>query len=147
MNKTEKKSDLFSILPPDEIRFVFSRSSGPGGQNVNKVNTRATLIFDLPNSSQFNDEEKAKIRQILRNCLDKNGCIQIHCQQYRSQLANRNAAKNRLQILLQRALRPRKVRKKTKIPKSVVDKRLRDKKHRSEIKRIRSDAPRRDKNF
>lgn len=138
MNKTGKKAALPDTFQPEEIQFMFSRSSGPGGQNVNKVNTRVTLIFHLPDSAQFTDKEKSKIRRALRRYLDKNGRIQIHCQQYRSQLANRNAAMARLRNLLQKALEPKKVRKKTKIPRGAVEKRLEEKKRRSEIKRFRS---------
>lgn len=123
---------------PGEIQFVFSRSSGPGGQNVNKVNTRVTLIFRLSDSAQFNDEEKNRMRQALKNKVDKNDCIQIHCQQYRSQSANREAALKRLERLLQKALEPPAIRRKTKIPQGAVEKRLRSKEHRSRVKRLRS---------
>ncbi len=126
---------------PDEIQFLFSRSSGPGGQNVNKVNTRVTLLFDLSKTERFTQTEKAKIRRSLKRYLDKNGCVHIHCQEYRTQSANRKAALERLLALLEKALRPRKVRRKTRIPRGAVEKRLRNKKRRSEIKQQRTEPP------
>ena len=134
----KKTSFTIEEFQPGEIQFVFSRSSGPGGQNVNKVNTKATVIFHLAETARFNEEEKNRIRHALRTYLDKNGCLQVHCQEYRSQWANRNAALERLDKLLHMALRPRKIRKQTKIPRGAAEKRLKNKKQRAEIKRLRS---------
>lgn len=144
MSKKTEKSDFPNNLLPSDIRFVFSRSSGPGGQNVNKVSTRVTLIFNLPNSSQFTEDEKMRIRRVLKGYMDKNGCIRIHSQKYRSQLANRNAAMVRIQVLLHKALEPQKIRRKTKIPRGAIEKRLQNKKQRSEIKRMRGGQERPD---
>jgi ribosome-associated protein len=138
MSTTGNKSFAFQEFRPEEIRFLFSRSGGPGGQNVNKVNTKVTLIFHLADSARFSREEKDRIRHTLKYCLDKNDCIQVHCQKYRSQSANREAALKRLEALLQKALTPRKVRRKTKIPQGSVEKRLRSKEHRARVKRLRS---------
>jgi ribosome-associated protein len=138
MSKAKNNPSLSGEFQPGEITFLFSRSSGPGGQNVNKVNTKVTLLFHLADCARFRDWEKDRIRQVLKNSLDKNDCVVIQCQQHRSQSANRKAALERLESLLQKALTPRTIRRKTKIPQGSVERRLRSKEHRSRVKRLRS---------
>lgn len=128
-------------IPESLLTFAFSRSSGPGGQNVNKLNTRVSVSLDIENCSYFTDDQKRKLAHKLGNRMDKQGILQVVCQEYRSQHANRHAAVERLAGLVAEALRPIKVRKTTKPPKRAVEKRLQKKKQRSQQKKLRSEKP------
>ena len=123
----------------DELVFKFSRSGGPGGQNVNKLNTRVTLFFDVTNASGFSDVQKKRILQRLATRTDKNGVIRVVSQKYRTQKANRRVALERLVELLREALTKKRVRKKTKVPKWAKQRRLEEKKRRSTLKRQRTE--------
>jgi len=122
----------------DELFFKASRSSGPGGQNVNKVNTRITLFFDVANCESFSDVQKRRILSRLATRADKNGLVRVASQKYRTQKANRRAAVERLQQLLAEALKTRPVRKKTKIPYAAKKRRLEEKRRRSLLKQQRA---------
>src|SRR4030042_1772952 len=122
----------------DELVFKGSRSGGPGGQNINKVNTRVTLLFDVANSGSLSDWQKQRILTHLATRTDKNGVLRVASQKFRTQRANRNAAVERLQDLLTGALKIRPVRKKSKIPYSEKQRRLEQKRRRSLLKRQRS---------
>ncbi len=122
----------------DELIFKASRSSGPGGQNVNKVNTRITLLLDVANCGSFSDVQKRRILTRLATRADKNGQVRVVSQKFRTQKANRRAAVERLQQLLAEALKTRPVRKKTKIPYAAKKRRLEEKKRRSLLKQQRA---------
>ena len=122
----------------DELIFKASRSSGPGGQNVNKVSTRVTLLFDVANCEDFSDVQKRRILTRLASRADKNGVIRVVSQRFRTQKANRTAALERLRQLLREVLRTRHVRKKTRVPKHAQQKRLEEKKRRSLLKQQRA---------
>ena len=124
-------------LPEDEIRFTFSRSGGPGGQNVNKVNTRVTLWFDVSASSSLSDEQKQKLQHRLGNRITRDGTLQIISAQFRTQKANREDALRRFVELVAAALHERPRRKKTKIPKRAKEARLQAKKQRGALKTSR----------
>jgi len=128
-------------IPEDEIVLTFSRSSGPGGQNVNKLNTRVTLYFDPTGSKVLTDEEKQRIYKKFKSNLEKDGSLKIICQTHRTQAANRKAAIERLQELLSEALREPKIRHKTKVPWAAKLKRLEKKRRRSFLKKQRSNIP------
>lgn len=125
-------------IPDDELRFTFSRSSGPGGQNVNKVNSRVTLWFDVQGSSSLTELQKNKIRDRLANRINEAGILSITSTSYRTQRANREDAVQRFQDLIAAALTVRPVRKKTKIPRRIHEKRLQIKKRRGMIKSVRA---------
>jgi len=131
----EIKKGIF--ISEDELVFKASRSSGPGGQNVNKVSTRVTLLFDVAGCDRFSDSQKMRILKRLRTRADKNGVLHIVSQRHRSQRANRAAAKERLVELLAGALAKKPVRKKTKVPASAIQRRLDEKKQRSGLKKQR----------
>ena len=125
------------LIPRAELRFRTSRSSGPGGQNVNKVETRVELLFDLANTASLTEEQRARATAALRSRLDEDGVLHIVAEVHRSQYRNREEAVDRFVTLLQHALRPRKVRHSTKIPRGVREARLQQKKQRAETKRLR----------
>jgi ribosome-associated protein len=127
-----------TFLSDDELVFRTSRSGGPGGQNVNKLNTRVTVLFDVAGSPSLSDEQKQRIGRALSNRTDKEGILRVVSQKFRSQEANRRAAVERLQQLLRDALRPVPVRRKTKIPAGARERRLQEKKQRSRLKRERA---------
>jgi len=130
---TEKTS-----ISEDELTFKTSRSGGPGGQNVNKLNTRVTVLFDVAGSPSLSDEQKQQIRSQLANRVNKHGILRVVSQKHRSQEANRQAAVERLQQLLQEALKPRPMRRKTKVPAGARERRLKEKKQRGLLKRLRA---------
>ena len=126
------------FIDEKSLTFKASRSSGPGGQNVNKVNTRITLFFDLAGCETLLDAQKLKIRNSLASRVDKNGVIRISSQKHRTQGENRNATMERLLQLLADALKKRPTRKKTVVPRSARERRLGLKKKRSLLKQERS---------
>lgn len=107
-----------------ELTFKTSRSGGAGGQNVNKVETKVTLIWSIANSELFSAEQKELLSQRLVNKLNKDGNLQFDASDSRSQLQNKDTAFARLLNMLEGALRSSKKRVATKIPKSVVLNRL-----------------------
>ena len=125
-------------ISEDELVFKNSRSSGPGGQNVNKVNTRVTLFFDVANCGNLSDWQKRRILTRLATRSDKNGVLRVVSQKFRTQRANRNAAVERLQELLADALKTMPIRKKSKVSYAAKKRRLEEKKRRSLLKRQRS---------
>lgn len=133
----EIKDNLF--IHEDELVFEFSRSSGPGGQNVNKVNTRVTLFFDVANSASVSDVQKRRILRRLATRANKGGVIRVVSQKYRTQKANRKVVVERLVELLREAMKRRPVRKKTKVPEWAKQKRLEEKKRRSMLKQQRTE--------
>ena len=131
----EIKEGIF--ISEDELVFTASRSSGPGGQNVNKVNTRVTVIFDVMNCGTLSDEQKLQILEHLSTRANKDGVIRVVSQRHRTQKANREAATGRLVELLREALESKTARKKTKVPYKSKLQRLEEKKRRSILKQRR----------
>jgi len=127
------------FISEDELVFKFSRGGGPGGQNVNKVNTRVTVLFDAANSGSFTDEQKGQILKRLASRADKDGVIRVVSQRYRTQKANRRAAVERLEELLREALKKKAVRKKTRVPEAARRERLEKKKRRGFLKKQRAE--------
>jgi ribosome-associated protein len=126
------------LIPESELQFTTSRSGGPGGQHVNKVNSRVTLHFNVKESSRLSSQQKRRIMACLRTRVNKEGVLRLHSQKYRSQSANRHDLLERFGSLLDVALRPRPPRVPTKISKSVKEKRLQEKKRHAQLKRTRS---------
>jgi ribosome-associated protein len=123
------------LIPDDEIGERFIRSSGPGGQNVNKVASAVQLRFDVRNSPSLT--ELARSALLLGGGLTRDGVLVITAQRFREQERNRADARARLVEILRRAATPKTPRRATKIPKASKRKRLDNKKHRAEIKRGR----------
>jgi ribosome-associated protein len=136
MDKKEK-----NIVPEDEITEQFSRSSGAGGQNINRVSTKAEARWNIEASAAFTDEEKEKIKQTLKNRINEKGELIIRSQEERSQSQNREQAIKRLNKLVQAALKPEKERVATKPTLASKKRRLQEKKRLGEKKRTRSEKP------
>ena len=132
------KVDATLSIPLDEVVFSASRSSGPGGQNVNKVSTRMTLSFDVGNSPSLSEEQRGTIQRRLANRIDKNGVLALHSQSFRTQQANRQDAIDRFVALLQDALKKRKPRKPTRVSRAAKQRRVEAKRRHSEKKRQRT---------
>ena len=122
-----------------EVEFIFatSRSSGPGGQNVNKVNTKVELRFMIDKSSLLTDLEKLKIKSKLKNRITGEGELIIVAQSERSQLKNKENTIERFYQLIGMALKPVKKRKTTSPTRSSIEKRLKLKKEKSQRKALR----------
>lgn len=122
-----------------EINYKAVRSSGAGGQNVNKVSSKVELHFDLPSSAAFSDEEKDRLLKKLQSRLTKNEELILQCDESRSQHKNREIVTQRFLELIQEGLKKPKPRKKTKPSKAAKLKRLREKKIQSQKKSSRRD--------
>ncbi|MFY9150555.1 MAG: alternative ribosome rescue aminoacyl-tRNA hydrolase ArfB [Prolixibacteraceae bacterium] len=128
------------IYIPDitpELQFLTSRSSGPGGQNVNKVNSKVEVRLDIPNSALLSDDQKAILQTKLSTKISSEGILSVLSQKDRSQLVNKEDAIRKLNLLISKALTPAKRRKSTRPTKSSVEKRLSTKKIKSGIKQNR----------
>ena len=120
-----------------ELQFKAVRSSGAGGQNVNKVSSKVVLSFDLKNANSLSIEEKLLLETNLSSRLTKDQILILNCDEDRSQLKNKEIVIKRFLTIIEQGLYIPKIRKATKIPKSVIRKRLKDKKNLSETKRNR----------
>ena len=125
-------------IRPGEVRFHFIRSSGPGGQNVNKVATAVQLRFDVCNSASLTPEIKDRLMRMAGNRLTQNGEIVIEARRFRSQQMNREDALERLARLLERACVPPKPRHRTKPSRAARLGRLETKRRRSKTKQLRT---------
>ena len=120
-----------------ELQYKAVRSSGAGGQNVNKVSSKVVLSFDLKNSKVLSDEEKMLLEMNLASRLTNDQILILNCDEDRSQLKNKEIVTKRFLAIIEQGLHIPKIRKSTKIPKSVIRKRIKDKKNVSEIKKNR----------
>jgi ribosome-associated protein len=124
-------------IPEEELTFATSRSGGPGGQNVNKLETRVTLRFDLAGSAVLSEEQKSRLRERLATRITKDGVLQVTSQRHRTQGANREAAVERFAELLRESFREETPRKKTRPSRAAKARRLDEKRRQSLRKRER----------
>ncbi|MEE9297075.1 MAG: alternative ribosome rescue aminoacyl-tRNA hydrolase ArfB [Phycisphaerae bacterium] len=125
------------LIPCSDLRFEFSRSPKPGGQNVNKVNTRVTLRFDIGGCASLTEAQRARIRERLSTRVTTADVLFVTASRHRTQAANRRAATERFVELVAEALKPRKPRTTTRVPAAARARRLEEKKRRSQLKRMR----------
>ena len=125
------------VIPTNEIQLRFSRSSGPGGQNVNKIESQVEIIFNIDQSKVLSSFQKSILLDKLHNKL-RNGCISIKVQERRTQYENRQLALHKLTTMLKdKLMSNKKTRKITKPTRASQKKRVESKKRRGEIKRSR----------
>jgi ribosome-associated protein len=120
-----------------ELNYKAVRSSGAGGQNVNKVSSKVVLYFDLKNSKALSEEEKNRLETKLASRLSTDLVLNLNCDEDRSQLKNKSIVTKRFLDIITNGLLIPKIRKATKITKSVIRKRIKDKKNISDIKKSR----------
>lgn len=128
---------IFSHLI-SEISFKASRSSGSGGQHVNKVSSKVELNFDVLNSKVLTEDQKEKIYSKLESRINSDGILQVVSQEGRSQFGNKKKTVEKFRELIDACYVDTKKRKPTAVPKAVKEKRLLKKKHKAEIKKMRS---------
>ena len=125
------------VIPSRELKWRFSRSSGPGGQKVNKTNTRVEIIFNIKESKVLNDYQKKVLTKKLKTKLI-NDCICLAVQEERNQLLNRQIAIKRISSEIRNSLKnSSKIRKATKPSKASQNRRLDSKKKRGQLKKNR----------
>ena len=127
--------DIEKII--SELNFKAVRSSGSGGQNVNKVSSKVVLNFDLNASQALSDEEKLLLQENISARLTSENILILNCDEDRSQLKNKEVVTKRFLEIIKKGLYVPKVRKATKVPKAVIKKRIKDKKNVSDLKQSR----------
>jgi ribosome-associated protein len=133
-------TDILSI-PLSELEFRTSRSSGPGGQHKDRSETRVELRFDVARSPSLDEDQRGRVMARLTTRVDSAGVLHLTSQRFRSQRRNREEVLRRFQILLARALTRPKKRHPTKPPLQAEERRLAEKRRRSEVKRLRRKVP------
>lgn len=128
------------VIPGDELVLQFSRSGGPGGQNVNKVESRVTLRYDVRRSRSLTEDQRLLLLEKLAGRLTKEGELVLHSSGHRERKRNEVAARERLLEILTTALAPRIARKETKPTRASRRRRVEGKRRRSEVKRGRGRA-------
>jgi ribosome-associated protein len=124
-------------IPRSELEYRATRSSGPGGQHVNTSSTRVELWWNLELSSALGEPQRALLRERLANRVDAEGWLRLVESGTRSQLRNRETVTERFAELLERAVRPRKTRRATRVPAKEKKRRLEAKRQRAAVKRLR----------
>jgi ribosome-associated protein len=137
VTKTSMPPNINTSIIRRELVFTASRSDGPGGQNVNKVNSKITLKFDILNSKVLDEDQKNAVIGKLASEVTKDGVLILTSQEYRSQLQNKEVVISKFEKLLSRAFEKKKKRKATKPSKSSVQERITQKKRNAEKKKWR----------
>lgn len=139
--KSSMKEDIVVqegiTIPGHELEITASRSSGPGGQNVNKVSTRITIRWNVRDTDALTEEQKKRVLNTLKNEITEDGDLLIHESESRSQFQNKEKALKHLAARIKKALKVPKRRLKSTISRAVKESRLHAKKERSSVKRLR----------
>jgi len=138
-----KINDNLSIKD-EEIRFTYSRSPGPGGQNVNKTATKVTLWFDVSGSASLSADQRRRLCAALSTRIGRDGRLRVSGWRHRTQSANRREVLARFVVLLASAMRPKRPRRATRPSRAARERRLREKRLRGRQKEARSWRPSRD---
>jgi ribosome-associated protein len=136
--------DILATIDEKELQWVYVQSSGPGGQNVNKVATAVQLRFDVAHSASLPEEARKRLARLAGRRFTQDGVLIIEAKRYRTQEKNRRDALERLADLLKKASEKPKIRRKTKPTQASQQQRLARKRRRSEVKRLRGQPPSRD---
>jgi ribosome-associated protein len=137
MNENAVRITNTVAIPMSELSFRFARSSGPGGQHVNRSATQVELLFDVANSPSLNETQRRRVLRRLKSRIDKEGILHLVSQETRSQLRNREEVVECFRELMREALRVPKRRLPTHPTRAARERRLKEKRRRSEIKRRR----------
>ena len=124
-------------IPMSELQFHFSRSSGPGGQHVNRTATQVELTFDVQGSASLDETQRARVLSKLKSAIDSRGVLHLTCQATRSQFRNRAEVTERFQHMLRQALHVPKPRRPTRPGRAAVERRLLEKRHIGMLKQKR----------
>ncbi|WP_092051502.1 alternative ribosome rescue aminoacyl-tRNA hydrolase ArfB [Planctomicrobium piriforme] len=124
-------------IPMSELRFAYVRSSGPGGQNVNKVNSQVQLAWKVAECQSLPADVLERLQAAQQGRISKAGFLRIHSDEYRDREKNREACLDRLRGMIAEVAKPPKKRRKTRVPKGVVEGRLREKLQRAQVKQTR----------
>lgn len=128
-------------IPLSDLVFEFSRGSGPGGQNVNKVNSKVTLRWNIAGAMHLSDDIRAVLLEKLKTRVTNDGELVLHASEYRDQPKNREAAIARLVSIVSTALHREKARKKTRPSRGSVERRIQASKRKSAVKKMRRPPP------
>lgn len=124
-------------IPDDELDFTFLPSGGPGGQHANRSSTKAVLAWDVAGSRALGPRQRQRIQAALRSRIDSSGVLRLSSDRHRSQLRNREDVTRRMGEMVARALRPVKHRTATDPTRASRERRIKEKRHRGEIKKAR----------
>ncbi len=128
-------------IDESELHFDFVRADGPGGQNVNRVATAVQLRFDVRESNSLPEDVRARLIRLAGNQINNDGILIINARRFRTQTRNRKDAIDRLSEIIRRAAQPKKPRRKTKPSRAARERRLHEKRRRSQIKKLRRAKP------
>ena len=126
------------VIPADELVFQASRSGGPGGQNVNKVESKVSLRYDVRRSRSLTEDQRLMLLDKLAGRLTREGELVLHSSRHREQQRNADAARERMLEILREALLPRVPRKETRPGRAAKERRLKTKRTRAVVKRLRA---------
>lgn len=124
-------------IPHEELLWSFARSSGPGGQNVNKTNSKAILSWDVLNSPCLSNRQKQRFTELFSKRISSDGLVTVSAQEFRDQARNVDRCMEKLYEMIDAATHVPKIRKATKPSRAAREKRIGAKRRRSEIKKLR----------